>query len=114
VQKGVLEHFRLLNEQRRQIMVRDQLLSAILGSVFQNMVSIGTGLILLLASQSMQGGVGTFTVGDFALFVYELSFVTFFLNFFGVFMRLYKQTEVSFERMESLLSGAHTFVNFSH
>jgi ATP-binding cassette subfamily B protein/ATP-binding cassette subfamily C protein len=106
-QKEVLDHFRLVNEQRRQLMLKDQLLSALLQSAFQNMVSIGTGLILLLGSQSMQADeVGTLTVGDFALFVYYLSFVTEFLNFFGGFVALYKQTEVSFERMGALLPGA--------
>jgi ATP-binding cassette subfamily B protein/ATP-binding cassette subfamily C protein len=106
-EKEVLDHFRQVNDRRRQMMVKDQLLTAVLSSVFQNMVSIGTGLILLLlASQSLQAGVGTLTVGDFALFVYYLSFVTFFLNFFGNFMALYKHTEVSFERMEALLQGA--------
>jgi ATP-binding cassette subfamily B protein/ATP-binding cassette subfamily C protein len=110
----VLNHFRQVNEQRRQIMLKDQLLSAVLGSIFQNLVSIGTGLILLLASQSMQAGAGTLTVGDFAFFVYQLSFVTFFLNFFGMFMRVYKQTEVSFERMEALLSGSSAETLVAH
>ncbi|MBD0266351.1 MAG: ABC transporter ATP-binding protein, partial [Tolypothrix sp. Co-bin9] len=45
------------------------------------------------------------TVGDFALFVYNLSFVASFFTFVGSFMGLYKHTEVSFERMASLLSG---------
>ncbi|WP_250123963.1 ABC transporter ATP-binding protein [Chroococcidiopsis sp. CCMEE 29] len=103
---SVLDHFRQVNEQRRQMMVQDQLLSAILNSVFQNMVSIGTGLILLLASQSMRTGAGELTVGDFALFVYYLSFVTSFFDSFGKFMALSKQTEVSFERMGALLQDA--------
>jgi len=103
---SVLAHFRQVNEQRRQMMVQDQLLSAILNSVFQNMVSIGTGLILLLASQSMRTGAGELTVGDFALFVYYLSFVTSFFDSFGKFMALSKQTEVSFERMGALLQDA--------
>ena len=115
-EKEVLDHFRLVNDQRRQMMLKDQLLTAVLQSVFQNMTSIGTGLILLLASQSMQAGVGTLTVGDFALFIYNLSFVTFFLNFFGNFMALYKHTEVSFERMQALLQGApaETLVAHNH
>jgi len=59
----VLNQLRQVNERRRQMMVQDKLLTAILNSMFQNMVSIGTGLILLLTSQSMQAGVGTLTVG---------------------------------------------------
>lgn len=115
-EKEVLNHFRQINDQRRQMMVKDQLLTAVLKSVFQNMSSIGTGLILVLASQSMQADVDTLTVGDFALFVYCISYVTFFLNFFGNFIALYKHTEVSFERMEVLLSGApaQTLVAHNH
>ena len=103
-QKQVLSHFRHVNEQRRQMMVKDQLLTAVLKSAFENLVSIGTGLILLVAAQSMQTGVGTLSVGDFALFVYYLPYVTFFLEFLGGFLALSKQTEVSFERIEALLS----------
>jgi len=43
----VLNQLRQVNERRRQMMVQDKLLTAILNSMFQNMVSIGTGLILL-------------------------------------------------------------------
>jgi ATP-binding cassette subfamily B protein/ATP-binding cassette subfamily C protein len=102
----VLNHFRQINHRRRQTMVQDQLFAAILNSVFRNLVSVGTGLILLLASQSMQANGNTLTVGDFALFVYYLNFVTDFLRFFGEFIALYQQTEVAFERMTALLQGA--------
>jgi len=47
----VLNQLRQVNERRRQMMVQDKLLTAILNSMFQNMVSIGTGLILLLRSR---------------------------------------------------------------
>lgn len=115
-EQEVIDYFRSVNEQRRHTMVKDQLLTALLSSAFGNMMSIGTGLILLLASQSMQTNVGKLTVGDFALFVYNLSFVTSFLNFFGTFLAVSKQTEVSFERMEELLSGApaQTLVAHNH
>jgi ATP-binding cassette subfamily B protein len=107
-EKQVLSHFRQVNEQRRQMMVKDQLFTAMLKSAFENLVSIGTGLILIMAAQSMQAGVGTLSVGDFALFIYYLPYVTFFLEFLGGFLALSKQTEVSFERMEALLSSVET------
>lgn len=102
-EKNVLNYFQQANEQRRQMMLQDRLFTAILQSIFHNLVSVGTGLILLLASQSMQANVGKLTVGDFALFIYYLTFVTDFLGFVGTFMALYKQTEVSFERMQALI-----------
>jgi ATP-binding cassette subfamily B protein len=98
----MLEELRTRCDRRRDLMVRDQVFNAILNSGFENIVSIGTGLILLLASQSL-GTQGTLTVGDFALFVYYLSFVTYFLAFFGGFLASIKQSEVSFERMAKLV-----------
>jgi ATP-binding cassette subfamily B protein/ATP-binding cassette subfamily C protein len=105
-EQDVLDYFRTLNDNRRQMMVKDSLLNAILNSLFQNMANFGIGLILVMASFLMQSGVNQLTVGDFALFVYNLSFVTGFFTSVGGFMALYKQTEVAFERMAALISGA--------
>jgi ATP-binding cassette subfamily B protein len=102
-EEAVLHHFHQLNSQRRQTILKDRLFTAILQSVFQNLVSLGTGGVLLLAATSMHDG-GTLTVGDFALFIYYLSFITEFVTFLGQFLTSTKQTEVSFERMEALVS----------
>lgn len=102
----VLNHFRQLNEQRRRLMVQDQVFTTMLGSILENLVNIGTGLILLVAARFIAADSAALTVGDFALFVYYLSFVTEFFWFFGGFLALSKQTEVAFERMTALLSGA--------
>jgi ATP-binding cassette, subfamily B, bacterial len=104
-QNQVLSHFQQVNEQRRQMMVKDQLLTAVLKSAFENLYSIGTGLILLVAAQLIQSADTRLSVGDFALFVYYLPYVTYFLEFLGGFLALTKQTEVSFERMVALLSN---------
>ena len=61
----MIEQFQRLNDRRRAATLRDILLNQALSSVFQNATSIGTGLILILAAQSMQSG--SFTIGDFAL-----------------------------------------------
>lgn len=99
----VLEQLRHLCDRRRQSVVREQLLTVLLESSFDNLVSLGTGAILFFTAQSMRSQVGDLTVGDFALFVYYLSYVTYFLSFLGGFLALSKQSEVSFERMEGLL-----------
>ncbi|WP_316432314.1 ABC transporter ATP-binding protein [Leptolyngbya sp. NK1-12] len=105
-QNQVLSYFQQVNEQRRQRMVQDQLFTAMLKSAFENLYSIGTGLILLVAAQFMQSGAGSLSVGDFAVFVFYLPYVTYFLEFLGDFLAQIQQTEVSFERMAALLSGA--------
>ncbi|MCD8488897.1 MAG: ABC transporter ATP-binding protein/permease [Desertifilum sp.] len=99
----VLDRFQRLCDRRRQLMVQDRFFSTLLDSSFENLVSLGTGAILFFAARSMQADASALSVGDFALFVYYLSYVTYFLGFLGSFLALSKQTEVSFERMEGFL-----------
>jgi ATP-binding cassette subfamily B protein len=100
----VVRHFRALSEQRRVTSVRDRLFTELMGSVFQNTINLGTGLILILAGQSLRAG--TFTVGDFALFVFYLGYITEFTGYTGAFVAHYKQMGVSFGRMVDLMQGA--------
>lgn len=100
----VLAHFRQMNDKRRRVMIRDRLLTALLDSSFQNLVSFGTGLILLVVAQSMRSGRSSLTVGELAMFIYYLGYITSFFTFLGESVSLYQQTEVSFERMGSLVS----------
>jgi ATP-binding cassette, subfamily B, bacterial len=91
-----------LSDQRHQSMVQDQVFTAILQSSLENLVNLGTGLVLLVAAQS---GADRLSVGDFALFVYYLAFVTDFLWFLGGFWTLTRQTEVAFNRMDTLVNN---------
>jgi len=100
-EQRVIQRFKLLNDTRRVTMLKDKLMNSLLESVFSNTVNIGTGLILVVAAQSMWEG--TFSVGEFALFVYYLAFVTQFIQNFGMFMTLFKQNQVSLDRMKFLL-----------
>ena len=100
----VIAHLRDLNATRRKAAVQDRLFDALFQSVFENVINLGTGAILMLAGQGMREG--SFTVGDFALFVYYLGWVTEFIAVFGAFWRQLKQSEVSLARMVKLLQGA--------
>ena len=102
-EKHILKHFNNLNEVRSKLTLRDSVLTQLLESIYENTVSIGTGLILLLAAGLMRDK--TFTVGDFSLFIYYLSFVAEFTHFFGSFLAHYQQTGVSFERMAEVVAG---------
>lgn len=99
-----LNYFRRLNDVRLTMTVRDKVLDQVLQSTFSNTVSIGTGAILLLAGQIMHNG--SFTIGDFALFVYFLGWITDFTAHFGRMLTAYKQANVSVERLLTLLQGA--------
>jgi ATP-binding cassette, subfamily B, bacterial len=103
-QSHAIEHLRNLSDQRRAMILRDRLFTQILSSIFANTVNLGTGLILLLSAQSMQAG--TFSVGDFTVFVYYLAFVTDFTQFFGGFLAYTKQASISIDRLNALLHNA--------
>lgn len=100
----VIDHFDTLNEKRRQAALKDRLFNELLGSVFQNSGNLGTAIILLLAAQSLQAG--TFTVGDFYLFVAYLGNTTGFASFLGFLLARYRQATVAVSRMVRLLQGA--------
>ena len=99
----LIARFRELNESRRRLTLRDVTLSRGLNAVFSNTVSLGTGLVLLFAADAMRAG--TFSVGDFALFVYYLGFVSEFTRFFGGVLAGQRQTEVAVARLAALLRG---------
>jgi ATP-binding cassette, subfamily B, bacterial len=99
----VIERLVRLGEARREKTIRDTALAASVDSVFTNTVSLGTGLILLLAGRSLREG--TFSVGDFALFVTYLNFITMFISNIGRFFILVNHLEVAFSRLKKLLQG---------
>jgi ATP-binding cassette subfamily B protein len=105
-------HFHGLNEERRRTSVRDRLFDEILRSIFWNTANLGTGLILVLSAQAIRAG--TFTLGDFALFVYYLEWLTEITGLFGAFIARYKQMGVSFARMVGLMQGAPAAALVAH
>ncbi|MEZ5174810.1 MAG: ABC transporter ATP-binding protein [Acidimicrobiia bacterium] len=106
-ESNMLARFRLLNDERRTMMVRDRTLTAVLEAVFRNTVNIGTGLILLLAAGRLaRGGTAGISIGDFALLVFLLGLVTEAAYFSGMFVARTKQGAVSFDRLADTLRGA--------
>ena len=102
-EEHVINHYRGLGHLRRSAMLKDRLMTQLLDSVSASAVNLGTGAILLLSVSPSQGA--RLPLGDFALFVYYLGFVTEFTQFFGRFLAQYRQAGVSFERMTELVSG---------
>ena len=94
-------HFAELNEARGRAVLRYQLFWGLLDALNQSVVSFGIGVILLLAGQAISAG--TFTVGDFALFVSYLWFTTQVPSEIGTFYGDYKTQQVSIERMLELV-----------
>jgi len=92
-----------LNEARRQAGLQERLFDATMGSVFAGAVTLGAGVILLLAGRAMRADA--FTVGDFALFSYFLGSVGEAIRSFGGILAGARRTGVSFERLAELLQG---------
>ena len=100
----MLGELKRLNSRRKTYTIRDTLLTQALNSVFQNTVTIGTGLVLLIAASAMRSG--SFTIGDFALFVSYLYTVGWLNTEVGGVLAEYRQTGVSFDRLRRLMQGA--------
>jgi len=103
-EKNVSAAFARLSDERRRLALKDRLFDALLDSIYNNAVSLGTGVILLLIGQQMRAG--QFTVGDFSLFVAYLENISLMITFYGMLVSRYKQLGVSIERMGRLMEGA--------
>ena len=100
----VVKHIHKLNAARRITTLRDSVFTQTINSTYENTLGLGTGVILILAAQALRST--KLGVGDLALFIYYLAFVTDFTQEFGFFLAYYTQTKVSFQRMMKLLQGA--------
>lgn len=100
----VLSHFENLNEERGKFSLREKLFQDILGSLYRNTSTLGTGVILLLAAEGMRNG--SFSVGDFSFFVSLLGNMSGMTTFVGSLLASYKQLGVSTNRMYKLIEGA--------
>ena len=85
---SVLARLRFYCDRRQQFTIRDRLLTTILESSFENLVSIGTGVVLLFSAWSIESPNESLSVGDLALFIYYLSYITNFFAFGGEFLAL--------------------------
>ena len=103
-EQNMIAHFAEINEERRRVTLRERLFDAVLNSLWHNTSYFSTGAILLLAGQGMQAG--TFTIGDFSLFVYLLQSMGELTTFAGMAWARYRQLIISIERMYRLMEGA--------
>lgn len=113
-QESVLHQFQTLNDQRHRQMVKNEVLIAGVDSLLGNLTEVGTGLILLVVAIAQTQNMELLTVGDFALFVYYLSFVSNFFWSAGTFLTTSKQTEVALERITNLLPSNHPYSLAEH
>jgi ATP-binding cassette subfamily B protein len=101
---SVITHFNRINDERRRLSLRENLFGALLEALYNNTANLGTGIVLILAGGSIR--TGSFTVGDFSLFVSMLTSVSILTTFAGMIVARYKQLNVSVERMYRLMEGS--------
>lgn len=102
-ERPVLRRLRILNESRRKAAVRNRAFNEMVQSASGNVANIGVGFILLFAAQQIQNG--TFTVGDFALFVFYLDWIVSSTRWGTVFIGNFRQSHVSRVRLAALAPG---------
>jgi ABC-type multidrug transport system fused ATPase/permease subunit len=95
--KDFMNNLKRLNEKRHKAMIKDTMLSQVIDSIYNNVINIGTGVILLLGAGAISKG--SFTVGDFSIFVYYLAFITDSVESLGNFIVYYKQTKVGYRNI---------------
>jgi ATP-binding cassette subfamily B protein len=95
------EHFHSLSETRRQAALRESLYHRLLYSILDSSSTFGIGVMLLLAGRAIS--TGTFTIGDFALFIHYLWFTAQVPADLGAFIGDYRTQEVSIDRLIELV-----------
>lgn len=101
---SLLAYLRQLNRNIRETALKDRLISEIMSTFADNIANLGTGITLLLIGQAMRSG--TFSVGDFAFFVFCLPWIANAISRLGNVLTGYRQASVSLGRLLELLQGA--------
>ncbi len=101
-ERPVVAHLQQLNAARKRFAIRDKVLEEALESTYWNMITLGVGLVLLMAASRLGSSL---SLGEFALFVFLSGMVTDAMAHFGLFLARVRQAGVSIDRMTELLGG---------
>ena len=93
-----------MGEERRLRAVRASVFGQLLDSIHFHLVHVATGLVLLMAARGIRNG--TFTVGDFAMFVLFLDQLMYLPTEIGRLVNDLQHIKVSMQRMQRLVPSA--------
>ena len=93
-----------MGEERRRLAVRASVFGQLLDSIHFHLVHVATGLVLLMAARGIRAG--TFTVGDFAMFVLFLDQLMYLPTEVGRLVNDLQHIKVSMQRMQRLVPSA--------
>lgn len=111
-ERAVISRLGTINEQRRQAALKDRLVTELFGVLGSNLGDVGTAIILLLMGQAMRGG--SFTVGDFAFFIYVMPFIAGNMGSVAGVLTSYRQLGVSVQRLAALLQDVPSTALVQH
>ena len=102
-EESMKENFKKLNTAREKFAIRDNMFTQLLMSIYENILSIGTGMILIVVSFSIKEE--KFNLGDFTIFIYYMNFISSFIQYFGNVMTKYKHTAVAIKSISDISEG---------
>ena len=105
-EEDVVAHFEEINETRRKAGLQDVFFTQLIQSFSQNAGKIGEALLLLALAWMLRSGDVDFTVGDFALFVSYIGWLSIVTSMFGRVLTRYRQTQISFNRVGEMMPDA--------
>jgi ATP-binding cassette subfamily B protein len=103
-EEHAVRHLQRLNEARRKATLADRVFTQFVTSATANVANLGVGVMLILAARAMSEG--QFTVGDLALFVSYITWLTTTASMFGTVTTNWRQMDVSLQRLDALMVGA--------
>ena len=102
-EEDVIQQFHTINDHRRIAQLRETFYQLLAFSMTGETAILGIGVVLLIAGTGIREG--SFSVGDFALFMAYIWEITWFFADCGAFIGDYKTQAVSLSRLEELAEG---------
>ncbi|MER2369055.1 ABC transporter ATP-binding protein [Photorhabdus laumondii] len=101
--EGQIERLSQKFVSRRAIQAKHQVFTDLLSGLFKNIVILGTSAVLLIVSKRIVDG--SFTVGNLALFLTYIGWISEQILFFGRSVAYYKNADVCYGRIRQFLAN---------
>lgn len=93
----VSNEFERLEDDRNEALIKDSIFTTVLNSIYDNVNSIGTGIILILMAYSISSN--RMSIGDYSVFIFYLAMVFDSIESLANFFVFSKQTTVSVDNI---------------
>lgn len=103
-ERDMVRYLHDLNETRRRAALGELFVAQVFRTISSNMLSIGTGLILIFGAGMIRQG--SFTIGDFAIFMTYLGRLANSFMFIGDAVAIMNKLHIAFDRLGALMDGA--------